>query len=75
MVCYYRLLPNHSRLAGITRLSVYLGAGYDQVDVSACTARDIRVSNVPKVGDDATADVAMFLILGALRGFSYSTIY
>jgi glyoxylate reductase len=54
---------------------VHLGAGYDQVDVAACTARDIRVSNVPNIGDDATADVAMFLILGALRGFSYSTIF
>ncbi|KAN0098413.1 D-isomer specific 2-hydroxyacid dehydrogenase, NAD binding domain containing protein [Hyaloscypha variabilis] len=52
----------------------HYGAGYDQVDVSACTARDIRVSNVPNVGDDATADVAMFLILGALRGFSYTTL-
>lgn len=52
----------------------HYGAGYDQIDVAACTARDIRVSNVPSIGDDATADVAMFLILGALRGFSYVTL-
>ncbi|KAI9887692.1 MAG: hypothetical protein M1823_000441 [Watsoniomyces obsoletus] len=45
------------------------GAGYDQVDISACTARGIRVSNVPTAVDDATADTNMFLILGALRGF------
>jgi len=46
------------------------GAGYDQIDVHACTAHDIRVSNVPTAVDDATADTNMFLILGALRGFN-----
>ncbi|EON61499.1 D-3-phosphoglycerate dehydrogenase [Coniosporium apollinis CBS 100218] len=50
------------------------GAGYDQVDVHACTARGICVSNVPTAVDDATADVNMFLILGALRGFNTSMI-
>ncbi|PMD48690.1 hypothetical protein L207DRAFT_14450 [Hyaloscypha variabilis F] len=48
------------------------GAGYDQIDVHACTAHDIRVSNVPTAVDDATADTNMFLILGALRGFNTS---
>lgn len=48
------------------------GAGYDQIDVQACSARDppIRVSNVPTAVDDATADTAVFLMLGALRGFN-----
>ena len=46
------------------------GAGYDQVDVDACSKRNIRVSNVPDVVNDATADTNMFLVLGALRGFS-----
>lgn len=50
------------------------GAGYDQVDVHACKARGIRVSNVPSIPDDATADVNMFLILGALRGFNTSML-
>lgn len=50
------------------------GAGYDQVDVHACTERGIRVSNVPKAVDDATADTNMFLILGALRGFNISML-
>ena len=49
------------------------GAGYDQIDINACTAHDIRVSNVPTAVDDATADVNMFLILGALRGFNTCT--
>lgn len=48
------------------------GAGYDQVDVHACSARNppLRVSNVPTAVDDATADVNMFLIIGALRNFN-----
>jgi glyoxylate reductase len=44
------------------------GAGYDQIDVHACTAHNIRVSNTPTAVDDATADINMFLILGTLRG-------
>ena len=50
------------------------GAGYNQVDVHACSARNppIRVSNVPKIADDATADTAVFLMLGALRNFNSS---
>jgi D-3-phosphoglycerate dehydrogenase len=48
------------------------GAGYDQVDVHACSQRNppLRVSNVPTAVDDATADVNMFLIIGALRNFN-----
>lgn len=51
----------------------HCGAGYDQVDVHACSARKppIRVSNTPTAVDDATADVNMFLIIGALRNFNY----
>ncbi|KAI3189989.1 hypothetical protein CBS147311_9753 [Penicillium roqueforti] len=54
------------------RYIAHCGAGYDQLDVHACSARNppILVSNVPTAGDDATADVNMFLILGALRNFN-----
>ena len=48
------------------------GAGYDQIDVAACTVRSIRVSNVPCVIEDATADTTIFLIMGALRQFNPS---
>lgn len=50
----------------------YIGAGYDQVDIQACSSRSppILVSNVPTAVDDATADVNMFLIIGALRNFN-----
>ncbi|KAI2794807.1 putative 2-hydroxyacid dehydrogenase [Penicillium oxalicum] len=48
------------------------GAGYDQLDIDACSARNppILVSNTPTAVDDATADVNMFLIIGALRNFN-----
>lgn len=50
------------------------GAGYDQVDVAACTAKGIRVSNVPTAVDDSTADENLFLIIGAIRGFNRGMI-
>ncbi|RMD40354.1 hypothetical protein DV735_g4783, partial [Chaetothyriales sp. CBS 134920] len=43
------------------------GAGYDNIDVDACTRRGIAVSSTPIAVDDATADVGIFLMLGALR--------
>ncbi|KAM5372838.1 hypothetical protein ACJZ2D_007295 [Fusarium nematophilum] len=48
------------------------GAGYDQIDVAACTAHNVRVSNTPTAVDDATADITIFLLLGALRNLSAS---
>ncbi|KAK9475363.1 D-isomer specific 2-hydroxyacid dehydrogenase [Dipodascopsis tothii] len=45
------------------------GAGYDQIDVDACSAAGVRVSNCPTAVDDGTADANMFLILGAIRNF------
>jgi len=43
------------------------GAGYDNIDVAACTARKIEVSSTPVAVNNATADIAIFLLLGALR--------
>ena len=54
------------------RFICHNGAGYDQVDVPACTARGIRVSNTPTAVDDATADIGIFLLLGALRNLAVS---
>jgi glyoxylate reductase len=48
----------------------HMGAGYDSIDVNACTERGIFVSNCPNVVDEATADCALWLILGTLRGFN-----
>lgn len=46
------------------------GAGYDNIDIPACTKRGILVSSTPIAVDDATADVAIFLMLGALRNIT-----
>ncbi|CZR56506.1 probable glyoxylate/hydroxypyruvate reductase (D-isomer-specific 2-hydroxy acid dehydrogenase superfamily) [Phialocephala subalpina] len=43
------------------------GAGYDQIDIDACTARGVQVTNAPDPVTDATADLTLFLLLGALR--------
>jgi len=45
--------------------------------VGACTDRKphpILVSNTPTAVDDSTADISMWLLLGALRNLSVSTI-
>ncbi|KAG0148878.1 hypothetical protein CROQUDRAFT_131611 [Cronartium quercuum f. sp. fusiforme G11] len=46
------------------------GAGYDQIDIEACTRRCISVSNTPEAVNDATATTAIYLMIGALRNFS-----
>ncbi|WVQ79939.1 hypothetical protein IAT38_002040 [Cryptococcus sp. DSM 104549] len=59
-----------SRLPSTVKFICHNGAGYDQIDIPSCTARGIQVSNVPSAVDGATADTAMFLLLGSLRNFS-----
>lgn len=63
-----KVLPVSWRFLG------HCGAGYDQIDAEACKNRDppLLVSNVPTAVDDATADTAIFLMLGALRNFNSS---
>ncbi|OBZ69685.1 putative 2-hydroxyacid dehydrogenase UNK4.10 [Grifola frondosa] len=48
------------------------GAGYDQIDVAACNAKGITVSNTPGAVDDATATTALYLLISALRNFSHA---
>jgi glyoxylate reductase len=44
-----------------------VAVGYDNVDLEAAAARGVAVSNTPGVLDDATADLAMALLLAAAR--------
>ena len=44
-----------------------VAVGYDYVDVAACTARGVLVTNTPGVLTEASADHAMALILSAAR--------
>lgn len=43
------------------------GAGYDNIDVAACSQKNIAVSSTPVAVNNATADVGIFLMIGALR--------
>lgn len=52
------------RLKAIATFSV----GYEHIDVKAAKERGIAVGNTPDVLTDATADIALLLMLGAARG-------
>ncbi|MGI9413464.1 MAG: 2-hydroxyacid dehydrogenase [Hyphomicrobiales bacterium] len=53
------------------RIISTFSVGYDHIDVDAASARNIAVTNTPDVLTDATADIAMLLLLGAARGASW----
>lgn len=50
-----------------TRILANFGVGVDNIDLAAAQAHDITVTNTPGVLTDATADLAMTLILMTLR--------
>ena len=49
------------------RVVANCGAGYDHIDVAACTRRGIVVTNTPDVVSDSTADMAFALLLAVAR--------
>ncbi|HWF74867.1 MAG TPA: NAD(P)-dependent oxidoreductase, partial [Solirubrobacteraceae bacterium] len=49
------------------RLVANYGVGYDGVNVAACAARGIPVTNTPGVLDNATADLTFALVLATRR--------
>lgn len=57
------LIARCPRLKAVCNIAV----GFNNIDVAACTAAGIRVTNTPEVVDDGTADLAWALILGAGR--------
>ena len=58
-----------SELAGLPSLRVVAnyGVGYDNIDLGAAARRGIVVTNTPDVLTDATADLALALLLAAAR--------
>ncbi|KAI8146008.1 D-isomer specific 2-hydroxyacid dehydrogenase [Fennellomyces sp. T-0311] len=50
----------------------YSLAGYDALDIAACTARNIYVSHVEKMIDAPTADMAAYLILASFRNTTHA---
>ncbi len=49
------------------KLIANFGAGYNHIDVAAAAAHGVAVTNTPDVVTDATADIALTLILMAAR--------
>ena len=49
------------------RVVANVAVGYNNIDVAACAARGVTVTNTPGVLTDATADLAMALILMVTR--------
>ncbi len=49
------------------RIVANVAVGYNNVDVAACAARGVVVTNTPGVLTDATADLAMALVLMSTR--------
>ena len=50
------------------RIIATVSVGYDHIDVAAAHARNILVTNTPDVLTNATAEIALLLMLGAARG-------
>ncbi|MCP5366638.1 MAG: D-glycerate dehydrogenase [Hyphomicrobiales bacterium] len=49
------------------RIIATFSVGYEHIDLAAAKARGIAVTNTPEVLNDATADIAMLLLLAAAR--------
>jgi len=56
-----------ARLPASIKAIVCFSVGVDYVDLAAAKARNIIVTNTPDVLTDATAEIAMLLMLGAAR--------
>jgi lactate dehydrogenase-like 2-hydroxyacid dehydrogenase len=55
------------RLPKSVRMIATFSVGYEHIDLNAAKARGLPVSNTPDVLTDATADIALLLMLGAAR--------
>lgn len=59
--------PVIAKLPDTIRAITSFSVGFDHIDLSAAKSRGIIVTNTPDVLSDATAEVAMLLLLGAAR--------
>lgn len=53
------------------KLIACFGAGYDGVDADACRARGVAITNCPGANAADVADVAIGLLISAVRGIAY----
>ncbi len=57
-----------SRLPASVKIIATVSVGHEHIDLRAATMHGITVTNTPDVLTDATADIALLLMLGAARG-------
>ncbi len=57
-----------NRLPASIKILSTVSVGHEHLDIPAAKARGIIVTNTPDVLTDATADIALLLMLGAARG-------
>jgi lactate dehydrogenase-like 2-hydroxyacid dehydrogenase len=55
------------RVSSSVKVIATYSVGYDHIDLNGAAASKIAISNTPGVLTDATADIAMLLLLGASR--------
>lgn len=58
-----------SHLPDSVKFVCHSGAGYNLIDPDALARRGIQLANVPGAVNGATADTAIYLMIGALRNF------
>ena len=56
-----------NKLSNKVRIISNFAVGFGNIDIEAASKRNIIVTNTPDVLTDATAEIAMLLILGASR--------
>jgi lactate dehydrogenase-like 2-hydroxyacid dehydrogenase len=56
-----------ARVPDSVKVIATFSVGYEHIDLAAAAARGIPIGNTPGVLTDATADIAMLLLLGASR--------
>ena len=64
-------LDAHPSVKAVANMAV----GYNNIDVPACTARNVGCSNTPGVLNNATAEIAFVLILSTARRTGESERY
>jgi lactate dehydrogenase-like 2-hydroxyacid dehydrogenase len=57
-----------NRLPASVKILATVSVGHEHIDIPAAKARGLIVTNTPDVLTDATADIALLLMLGAARG-------
>jgi lactate dehydrogenase-like 2-hydroxyacid dehydrogenase len=57
-----------NRLPDTVKILSTVSVGHEHLDIPAALARGMMVTNTPDVLTDATADIALLLMLGAARG-------